>query len=331
MHVKNLKPSAGGLARLPLIPYWEYYSGMIEWTVTEPDSGSALFFLEQKIPAAPRSYLRQLLRKGNVSGNFAQLAEDSNVQPGDLVTLAESSRLLALLAAVPQLDILYETRELLIVNKPVGLAIHRSKGHEEDNLHARVESLMKTRKSTFSVAPVHRLDLETSGPVIFAKGRQAASQLGQLFIAGQAGKHYLALVTGEVTGCGLLSTPVSAKGKLKEAATGFRCLASDLGLSLLELELHTGRTHQIRQQLAATGHPITGDQRYRGAMLAGLPRMFLHCWRLTLPDPFGGPTIAIDCPLPEDLAEFLRRQHPVLLDTLEKSTFDERLRHSEPN
>ena len=291
---------------------------MIEWTVTEPDSSSALSFLEQKIPAAPRSYLRQLLRKGKVGCNHAQLTEGSNLQPGDRVTLAESFRLRELLATPPQLDILYETRELLIVNKPVGLAIHRSKGHEEDNLHARLESLMKTRKASFSVAPVHRLDLETSGPVLFAKGRQAASRLGQLFMAGQAGKHYLALVAGEVNGSGLLSTPVSAKGKLKEAATEFRSIASEGGLSLLELELHSGRTHQIRQQLAAAGHPLAGDQRYHGPMLAGLTRMFLHCCRLTLPDPFGGPTIAIDCPLPADLAEFLRQQHPTLLDTLQK-------------
>lgn len=287
---------------------------MIKWTFTEPDSGSALSFLEQKIPAAPQSYLRQLLRRGKVSRNQIQLAEDSILLPGDQVNVAESARIQALLSVVLplQLDILYETRELLIVNKPVGLATHASKGHEKDNLQARVESLIKSRKETFSVAPVHRLDLETSGPVLFAKGRQAASRFGQLFIDGKADKHYLALIAGEVTGCGLLSTPVAAKGKLKEAATEFRSLVTDRRMTLLELKLQTGRTHQIRQQLAAAGHPLAGDRRYRGPMPVELPRMFLHCCRLSLPDPFGGPNIAIDCPLPEDLAEFLKERHPTL-------------------
>lgn len=318
MHVKNLKPSFAGPEGLPLIPIRLYYSRMIEWTVTETGSDSALFFLEQNIPAAPRSYLRQLLRAGKVLRNGLPLSEEGVLRPGDQVTLAESARLRELLAATPpaRLDLLYETRELLIVNKPAGLAIHRSKGHEDDNLQARVEALMKSRKAAFTTAPAHRLDLETSGPVLFAKGRQAASRLGQLFMAGQTGKHYLALVTGEMTGSGLLSTPVSAKGKIKEAATGFRSLASDRGMSLLELELHSGRTHQIRQQLAAAGHPIAGDRRYGGVIPAELARMFLHCCRLTLPDPFGGLPIAVDSPLPDDLAVFLRHRHPSLAQAL---------------
>ncbi|OHB31492.1 MAG: hypothetical protein A2X84_07010 [Desulfuromonadaceae bacterium GWC2_58_13] len=291
---------------------------MIEWTVTELNSGPALAFLEQKIPEAPRGYLRQLLRKGKIQRNHASLADDGTLLPGDRITLTESSRLRELLAATssPQLVILYETRELLIVNKPAGLAVHNSKGHETDNLQARVALLMKSRKADFSVAPVHRLDLETSGPVLFAKGRQAASRLGQLFMAGLAGKRYLTLVAGEMTGKGSITTPVAAKGKLKEAATGFRSIAGDRGLSLLELELHTGRTHQIRQHLAAAGHPLAGDRRYHGPLLEGLSRTFLHCSRLTLPDPWGGPPITVDCPLPEELAEFLKQRLPKISDAL---------------
>jgi RluA family pseudouridine synthase len=293
---------------------------MSEWTVTELDSGTALAFLEQKIPEAPRSYLRQLLRKGKVRRNRTPLTEDSMLSPGERVSLAESSRLREILEADPlrRLDILYQTEQLLIVHKPAGLAVHRSKGHETDNLQARVELLMKSRKAAFSVAPVHRLDLETSGPVLFAKGRQAASRLGQLFMAGQAEKRYLALVAGDVFGNGVLSTPVSAKGKLKEAATGYRSIASDHGLSLLELDLQTGRTHQIRQQLAAAGHPLAGDRRYGGPMPAGLGRTFLHCNRLALPDPFGGPLIVVDCPLPEELLVFLKQSLPIILEALPK-------------
>lgn len=293
---------------------------MIEWIVRETDAGSVLAFLEQKLPAAPLSYLRQLLRAGKVRHRLEALAAEDPLLPGDRVTLAESTRLRELLTAPPpaQLDILYETRELMVIHKPAGLAIHRGKGHEEDNLQGRLEALMQARKAPFAVAPVHRLDLETSGPVLFAKGRQAAARLGQLFLTGQVDKRYLALVAGALTGNGWLSTPVLAKGKIKEAATEFHGLAVERQLSLLELKLYSGRTHQIRQQLATGNHPLAGDRRYGGPMPSELPRMFLHCCRLTLPDPFGGPPLDINCPLPDDLANFLRHGYPKLWASLQR-------------
>lgn len=203
------------------------------------------------------------------------------------------------------LQILYQSREILVVDKPAGLAIHSSQGHESDNLTARVEKMLREQGLKFNVAPVHRLDLDTSGPVLFGKGKQACGQLGQLFMRQEVEKYYLALVVGKTAGSGRLESTLTAKGKEKQARTDFRALVRNEQASLLELTLHTGRQHQIRRQLADQGHPLFGDKRYQGPCPTELPRMFLHCCRLAFTDPFSGAPISIEAPLPEDLAGFL--------------------------
>lgn len=277
---------------------------MIEWQVHPTEADNPLEFLAHRLPGAPRSYLRQLLRKGRVRREEGPLDESDRLRPGERVVLPESERLRQLLALPPS-PVIYETREMLIVEKPAGLAVHGSKGHEDDHLLGRIQALLRERRVPYSTAPVHRLDLETSGPILFAKGRQAAGRLGQLFMDGAARKSYLALVAGKLDGAGRLESPVRAKGKLKAAATGYRALTGFGDFTLVELELFSGRTHQIRQQLAAAGHPLGGDRRYGGPTPPGLKRLFLHCRKLALPDPFGGPDVLVESPLPEELAQVL--------------------------
>ncbi len=283
---------------------------MIEWTSQPGDQDTTvLAFLQRQIPAAPLSYLKLLLKKGKVRGAQGPLSADDLLQPGDVLQVPESGRLRELLAApkstTQQLQLLYESREILVVDKPAGLAVHASQGHETDNLTARVEALLRQRGLSFKVAPVHRLDLETSGPLLFGKGKQACARLGQLFMQQQVEKCYLALVAGRTPGSGLLHSQLTAKGKLKQARTGYRALQRNATASLLELQLQTGRQHQIRRQLAELGHPLFGDRRYRGPCPPQLPRMFLHCCRLSFVDPFSGAPVSVNSPLPEELQNFL--------------------------
>jgi len=270
---------------------------------------SLLDFLQQRIPAAPPSYLKQLIKKGKVRGPGGPLEAKTYLLAGSSIQLPDSERLHELLA-VPQaqsipLQILYESREMLIVDKPSGLAIHSSQGHETDNLTSRAETLLTERGLKFKIAPVHRLDLETSGPVLFGKGKQACGQLGQLFMQRKVDKYYQALVVGKTAGSGRIDSTLSAKGKVKQACTDYRALLRSEQASLLELQLHTGRQHQIRKQLADLGHPLFGDKRYSGPTPAKLPRLFLHCCRLAFIDPFSATPVEIVSPLPDDLAEFL--------------------------
>jgi RluA family pseudouridine synthase len=269
---------------------------------------TALNFLCRRIPAAPPAYLRQLLRKGKVRRKDLPVTESTLLQAGDRLNLPGSARLCEFLNAdVPA--ILHEGREILVVLKPAGLAVHSGQGHEGEDLTTRVRNLLKKRGQSFLAAPIHRLDAQTSGPVLFGKGRRACSELGKLFMAGGVEKRYFALASGEMgeNEEGLLCSPVPAKGRRKKALTEYTVLGRGGGFTFLELNLKSGRTHQIRRQLADAGFPLAGDSRYSGPMIPGLDRLFLHGFRLAFPDPFGGPEVVVESPLPPDLEELLGR------------------------
>jgi 23S rRNA pseudouridine955/2504/2580 synthase len=277
---------------------------MPEYRVSKQDVGLSLEeFLLRKIPSAPIAYLRKLIKTGKVKSHSKQLDANHQVTLTEIIQLPESNRILSLLAEAEKFpEILYESREILIINKPSGLAVHRSKGHEKDNLTDRV---IDWSASKFMTAPVHRLDLETSGPILFGKGKKSCSELGKLMMAGGMTKIYLALVRGKLTKQGRLSTEILAKGKLKTAVSDYRIIAANDTATLLEIELHTGRQHQIRRQLASIGHPLFGDPRYQGPCPNQLPRLFLHCCSLTFTDPFQHDKVSIGAPMPEDLKKYL--------------------------
>ncbi|MBN1141211.1 MAG: RluA family pseudouridine synthase [Deltaproteobacteria bacterium] len=283
---------------------------MPDLTVTADDGAlTILEFLERRIPAAPRSYLRQLLKSGKVTAAAGHpLSERETVTAGAILRLPSSRHLLEYLAlparSERELEILFESREILIVNKGAGLAVHAAPGHEADNLTRRVTDMIRDRGERFRIAPIHRLDLETSGPVLFGKGKKACGELGKLFMAGAVEKLYLALAAGRMEGAAILESAVFAKGKEKEAQTRFRVLAANAAATLLELVLVTGRRHQIRAQLAGAGHPLFGDHRYGGPCPPPLGRLFLHCRKLAFTDPFSGTPVAVELPLPEELARF---------------------------
>lgn len=264
----------------------------------------ALAFLSRRIPAAPASYLRQLLRMGRIGTADGPLREGELLVAGRLLRLPESNRLRELLVK-PVVQILYESREILIVAKPAGLAVHAGYGHETEHLVGCCQALLKERGERFSIAPVHRLDLETTGPVIFAKGRAASAALGKLFMADAVEKSYLALVSGNIAASAELCTPVPAKGKFKEARCTLRPLIAGSGATLIEVRLQSGRQHQIRRQLTDCGHSLYGDRRYGGPTPAELPRLFLHCHRIAFLNPFSDTPVVINLPLPKDLATFL--------------------------
>ncbi len=194
---------------------------MTTLTVTSEETGlSALDWLQRRIPAAPPAYLRQLLKKGKVLGPDGPLGPAHPLAAGTRVRLPASERLQELLAAPAPADqelrILFESREILVVDKPAGLAIHSSVGHEGDNLAARVAELLAKRGDKFKVAPIHRLDLETSGPVLFGKGKQACGELGKLFIRQEVDKYYLALESGRTPAAASWPRPSPPRGPTRK-------------------------------------------------------------------------------------------------------------------
>ena len=176
----------------------------------------------------------------------------------------------------------------------------------------------ETPEGEFKPAPAHRLDRETSGVVVVAKTRQAIVKLAEIFTEGTAKKTYLALVQGHVDKQGVIDLPLAehqqsgtnkaSRGvNMQKALTRYRLLGQVKEAALVEVEIETGRTHQIRRHFAAINHPVIGDSKHgdfpfnrRAKAEWGLKRMFLHSARLVLPHPVTGQLMTFRAPCLED-------------------------------
>ncbi len=317
-----------GLSRWNLLP-WRFQNDILNamivhsWTVNLREEGLLLLeAVNLRIPAAPRGFLGQLARKQRILLNGAPASGDNPVKPGDILSLRPSSRINELIAEsrLAPAQILYEDGECMVLDKPAGLMTHPAGGHADDLL-TRLKNYLGLRNETFQVGPIHRLDIGTSGPILYGKGRSSISALGKMLMAGELRKDYLALVSGHPPPHGVLDSTVPGHGKDKASLTRYRRLATGSGHTLLALELITGRRHQIRRQLADAGWPIDGDRRYRGAYLPGLLHPFLHCYRLAFRLPGDGRRVEITSPLPSTLRVQLSDlgidQHAILAATQE--------------
>jgi 23S rRNA pseudouridine955/2504/2580 synthase len=216
-----------------------------------------------------------------------------------------------------RIELLYEDDSCLVLSKPAGLAVQGGEGVKS--------SLDRILAENWSPPPllVHRLDKDTSGVMLAAKTREAAARfsrlLGERSAAGEKGviKQYLAVCAGRPEkAAGLISLDLDIKGSVKKSETRYRVIKSEsieqFEFSLLELELSTGRMHQIRRHLAMTGNPVLGDDKYGDFALnrelrkaLGLRRLLLHASRLVIPAAGkGGFQIDVRAPLPDYFGAF---------------------------
>ncbi|HLY12920.1 MAG TPA: RluA family pseudouridine synthase [Candidatus Limnocylindrales bacterium] len=275
-----------------------------------------------------RSYVQRLISAGRLTHDGVQLKANSLVGAGDILDLdvPAAVRLDVVGEAIP-LVIAYEDDDLLVVNKPHGLVVHPSPGHDSGTLvnallgradGAEYGGIAGVRRPGI----VHRLDRDTSGLLIVAKTDLAQSSLMAQLKARRVKKTYLALVQGSVAAAvGRIEAPIGRDPKLRTrmavvndgraSTTGYRVRERFAGWTLLEVDLITGRTHQIRVHLEAIGHPIAGDPVYgtgtsrRGP--DGLERLFLHAWRLEFSSPGRGDLIRVTAELPAELEAPLER------------------------
>jgi 23S rRNA pseudouridine955/2504/2580 synthase len=284
-------------------------------------------FLTHMLKGVPKSHIYRILRSGEVRVNSQRAAPDRRLAAGDRLRVPPirvAERAGAARAAPLDVPVLYEDDVLIAVDKPAGLAVHGGSGIA----HGLIERLRAARPALRFLELVHRLDRETSGVLLVAKRRVALVALHAMWRDGTVDKRYRVLVRGRwrdamrkvdvgvhkfVTREGERRVRVDAEGQ--HALTIFRRLdtwpAHVPPLALLEAELRTGRTHQIRVHLAHLGFPLAGDDKYgdfawnRELAKAGLRRMFLHAARLALAHPVSGAPMVIESPLPADLAGFL--------------------------
>jgi 23S rRNA pseudouridine955/2504/2580 synthase len=283
-------------------------------------------YLTKRLKGVPKSHIYRILRSGEVRINSRRIGPDYRVQAGDRLRLPPIRT--AKPAAVPRqptaphlkAEIIYEDEVLLVINKPSGVAVHGGSGISR----GVVELLRLERPEGRFLELVHRLDRETSGVLLLAKRRSALIALHRQLREGAVQKLYYVLVKGRwrddkrsvklplhkyVLASG--ERRVAVKDDGAPAHTVFRLERNWKGYSLLEAELKTGRTHQIRVHLAHVGFPVAGDDKYGDFALnkqlarQGLKHMFLHARKVVIAHPQSGATLALEAPLPGELQSFL--------------------------
>jgi 23S rRNA pseudouridine955/2504/2580 synthase len=287
-------------------------------------------YLTRLLKGVPKAHIYRILRSGEVRVNSGRVGPAHRLKAGDRLrvppvrTARRAAGEAPATPGAPRLAkrILHEDEALLVLDKPAGMAVHGGSGISL----GVIEQLRRERPQARFLELVHRLDRGTSGVLVLAKKRSALTNVHAQLREGRTQKYYLTLVAGRwrnakqavklplhkyVQRSGERRVRVEPEGQA--AHTVFRLQQSLPGYSLLEAELKTGRTHQIRVHLAHLGFPIAGDDKYGDFELnktlarQGLKRMFLHACRLTFAHPESGLPVMYEAPLANDLAAFLER------------------------
>jgi len=291
-------------------------------------------FLLARLKGVPKSHVYRLLRTGQVRINGGRCQAQRRLDRGDVLRIPPLRMAAAEPPAVPlgavqvRLDgrILHEDDDLLVLNKPAGLAVHGGTGLS----FGVIEGLRMLRPQDCFLELVHRLDRDTSGCLLIAKKRSTLKALHELFRSDQqVDKVYWALLAGpwarkQVSITAPLRKNILQGGERmvrcaadgKPAQTDFRRLRKFPQVTLVEARLHTGRTHQIRVHAQSMGHPVVGDDRYGDVAVnqefrrRGLKRLFLHAHSLEFRHPRSGLPVAVAAPLEPDLQRLLEQLAP---------------------
>ncbi len=232
------------------------------------------------------------------------------------VRLSDPHRRSGIVPAPGPLDIVYEDEDIIILNKAPGVSVHPGPGHYDDTLGNFLIDYYEKTGQEADFHPVHRLDRGTSGLIVTAKHPHAQEVLKNQLHTERFRRVYLAVCEGiPDPPAGVVDAPLGPKpGSLmeqmvrsdgKSARTRYQVLEVRNGRALLQLELDTGRTHQIRVHMAHMGHPLTGDFLYGVEDRALIPRPALHSAQLSLLHPITGKGLEFSLPLPEDMARLL--------------------------
>lgn len=275
-----------------------------------------------------RSYVQRLIGEGRLTQHGQVVKSNTMVEPGASLELDIPERQVQKIEAEEMpLDIVYEDEDVLVIDKPSGLVTHPGPGHLSGTL---VNALLARGgvEAYGNVAGderpgiVHRLDRDTSGLIVIARNDKAQAALMAQLKARRVKKTYLALVQGSLPAeVGRIEAPIGRDprqfGRMtviasgKAAVTGYRVRERLAGWTLVEVDLHTGRTHQIRVHLASIGHPVAGDPVYAtGAARRGpdgLDRLFLHSWRIEFASPSAEKMVRAEAALPSELEQVLTR------------------------
>jgi 23S rRNA pseudouridine1911/1915/1917 synthase len=318
------------------------------WTIDPADAGQRLDRHVSGRLGVPRNQVQRWIRDGQVRVNGKPARPSAEVAAGDRIDCEPPAPVEdRVVPEAGELALLYEDADLAVLDKPAGLTVHPGAGQNSGTLaHFLLARYPEMAGVGGPGRPgiVHRLDKGTSGVMVVARTPAAYHALARAFAGRAVTKTYLALVYGEPKpATGSIEAPIGRHAeKRKEmtvradgrpARTAYRTVTSRAGISLLELGLGTGRTHQIRVHMKHLGHPLVGDPMYGEARWKGLPRPVqaplrdfprpaLHAWRLAFQHPNTGALLRFEAPVPDDLRE--------LWEEVARSPFPDLPRHFDP-
>jgi len=299
---------------------------MREFVVT-PESGENQrldLFLSEKLDGWSRAKVQRLISEGQALVDGRQRRSSYKLKISERIEVDDTPPKTAFLTpeSIP-LTVIHEDEHLAVIDKSSGMVVHPGAGRQTNTLanallyrFPEIEGLGPKEKPGI----VHRLDKETSGVILVARTKKAYQELQRQFKAREVEKLYIGLVWGKMPqGEGKITWAIGRHTKHGErmsikthkpriAETRYRVKMPLREFTLLEIHPITGRTHQIRVHLAASGHPVVGDSRYgRKKVTSGCPRLFLHAHHLTVAHPSSGERVTFQSPLPLDLTQFLEK------------------------
>lgn len=275
-------------------------------------------YVAKALPQFSRSYIQKLIAQGHILVNEQKAKTSQRLKDSDKITIKPPPPAYPTAEPIP-LAIIYEDKDILVIDKPAGLVVHPAPGHPSHTLVnailARCPSLAMS-DDLMRPGIIHRLDKDTSGLIIIAKNDYAQQYLVSQFKSHAVTKNYLVLVKGRLSPeQGIIEAPIGRdpynRKRMaiieagKEASTQYRVKKYLDDYTLLEVTPRTGRTHQIRVHLAAIGYPVVGDLTY-GAKSLYIKRQFIHAYRLGFRLPSTNQYREFTCPLPADLKQALK-------------------------
>ena len=302
----------------------------VSWTeIDEGSCGQRIDnFLCKHLKGVPKSHIYRILRSGEVRVNKKRVDQTYRLKMGDQVRIPPvrvAEQLEQEYVPAQEFPVIYEDDALIAINKPSGVAVHGGSGVS----FGVIEQMRSARPQAKFLELVHRLDRETSGVLLLAKKRSALTAMHEIMREGQSDKRYYTLVLGQWKNVKQhvklplhkFDTPQGEKRVMvredgQASHTIFTLQKSwpeniRPAFSLLEAQLKTGRTHQIRVHLSHLGFPIAGDDKYgdfpsnKELMKKGLKRMFLHAHSISFAHPLTGELLSLSAPLPKELQGFI--------------------------
>lgn len=282
--------------------------------IINEESGRLDKVLTDLLPSITRSHIQQWIKEGNVSVNGEKLKANYKVQSGDEITIVEPELVsLEVLAENIPIEIVYQDEDVVVVNKPQGMVVHPSAGHQAGTLvNALMYHITDLSGINGTIRPgiVHRIDKDTSGLLMVAKNDAAHEKLAAQLKDKTSLREYIALVHGVIPHeKGTIDAPLgrSKQDRKKQdiidggraAVTHFTVLERFKDFTLVSLKLETGRTHQIRVHMKYIGYPLAGDPIYGPRKTLEGKGQFLHAKTLGFKHPTSGEFLTFEAPLPK--------------------------------